>query len=57
MEIVQHGDYDYQRLVDIALKSLWKEYRLKLQNIRLDSGCCDDDWVKNLVTMRVTLSR
>lgn len=49
--------YDLNKLIETAYRSLMKEYKLKLNNCRVDSGLVGDDILNNYVTLRVTLSR
>lgn len=56
-EVYLDGTYDFERLVEIAKRSLMKEYKLKLSKIYISSGLCDDDFINNLITIRVEISK
>lgn len=55
LQLLEEGRYDFRKLIDTAKASVLKEYKLKLNNAMIDSGLMDDDYIKDLVTFRVTL--
>jgi hypothetical protein len=52
-----NNDLYWNRLTDIAKKSLYKNYKLKtLNKVEVSSGYLEDDFVKDLTTNVVKLS-
>jgi len=43
-------------LVILAKKQLFKKYKLSLPNTVISNGICDDDFIRNVKTYKVTLS-